>query len=1053
MIQRRPLDLVDLRFAARVLGSLCVGLLLGAGNPAATDIEFFESKIRPVLVKHCYECHSAQSKSVKAGLRLDSAATMREGGDSGPILVPGKVDESSLIAALKYESTKMPPSGKLPDQVIADFTKWVEIGAPDPRATVFTAPKKMDIAAARQFWSFRPMGTTPPPTVHDESWVKTPIDRFILAALEAKGLKPVEPAGKRELIRRATFDLIGLPPTPEEIADFLADSAPDAFDRVVERLLASPHYGERWGRYWLDVARYAEDQAHTFATEPNTSAYRYRDWVVRAFNNDLPYDRFIKLQLAGDQLEEGSKPPYDGRVALGFFGLGAQYYKNTDAAKAAADELDDRVDTLTRGFLGLTVSCARCHDHKFDPIPTQDYYSLAGVFSSSKLANLPLASDDELKTFQQKQERLKTAESQLNALTVDERSRLGRATAERLDAYLVAAWKFKTLQRAGSKLSAAEVAAKEGVDPELLERAAKWLDPNNQATKTLASLQDARKALADTSATDAAQPPKAVVEAAQKVRDEVRLYNSRQLVTRSELSVEIDLDITDAKRLWLVVGDAGDGQSCDWADWIEPKLIGPGGEKKLTELAWKRATSGFGQVTVGKNAGGGPLRVAGREFADGIGTHAPSVIVYDLPPGYTRFKARGGLDNGGSDQAGAGATVQFVATTKKPDSTTGAFEFAGALDAPKAEFLASLFGKDGVFVVSDDVLARSLAPEKAKQFADLKAVVGELKKATAQGHPIAHAIAEATPADMHVFIRGNPAQQGDVAPRRFLKVLAGDSPAPFLKGSGRLELADAITSPDNPLTARVMVNRIWQNHFGVGIVGTGSNFGATGERPSHPELLDFLARRFIDAGWSIKAIHREIMHSATYQLSTNYDEHNFQIDGDNRFLWRANRRRLDVEAWRDAFLAVSGRLDPALGGPSVDLASPTNTRRTLYAMVSRHKLDALLRLFDFPDPNITSDKRSQTTVPQQQLFVLNSPFVVEQAKALAARLKSEPDDTARIRRAYLLAYGRPAEEVELNVGLSYLATPDDPGETPVGLTRWERYAQVLLSGNEFLYLD
>ena len=1041
--------------AAWIVGSLLAVSMLGAGNPSTADIEFFESKIRPVLVKHCYECHSADAKSLKAGLRLDSPAGMREGGESGPVVVPGKVDESTLIAALRYESTKMPPSGKLPDDVIADFTKWVAGGAPDPRTATTVQKKGIDLAAARQFWSFRPLATTPPPKVRDESWIKTPIDRFILSALEAKGLAPVPPAGKRELIRRATFDLIGLPPTPEEIDAFLADTSPEAFDRVVERLLASPHYGERWGRSWLDVARYAEDQAHTFATEPNTSAYRYRDWVVRAFNNDLPYDRFIKLQIAGDQLEEGSKPPYDGRVALGFFGLGAQYYKNTDAAKAAADELDDRVDTMTRGFLGLTVSCARCHDHKFDPIPTQDYYSLAGVFSSSKLANLPLVADEEVKRFQERKERLKTVEGQLNTLTIDERAKLTRATAERLDAYLVAAWKLKALQREGSKLSVAEVAARESVDPELLDRSAKWLDSKNDGPQTVAALADPWKTLTaiPEAKTEGAQPPKTVVDAARKLRDEIRMLTSRQLVNRNEPSVEIDLDIDGANRLWLVVGDAGDGQSCDWADWIEPKLIGPAGEKKLTEIPWKKATSGFGQVNIGKNAGGSSLRVGGREYADGIGTHAPSVIVYDLPPGYTRFKARGGIDNGGADQGGSGATVQFVATTKKPESTTGAFEFAGALDAPKAELLTRLFGKDGVFNISDDTLSRSLSPEKAKQFAEIKAEAGELRTTTAQGPPIAHSIAEATPADMHVFIRGNPAQQGDLAPRRFIKVIAGDSPTPFVKGSGRLELADAVASPDNPLTARVMVNRIWQNHFGRGIVGTGSNFGATGERPSHPELLDYLARRFIEVGWSIKTIHREIMHSSTYQLSTDYNEHNFQIDGDNRYLWRANRRRLDVEAWRDAFLAVSGRLDPTVGGQSTDLASPTNTRRTLYAMVSRHKLDALLRLFDFPDPNITSDKRSQTTVPQQQLFVLNSPFVVEQAKALAARLQSEPDDTSRIRRAYLLAYGRPAEDAEVTVGLAYLSSPDDPGETPVGLSRWERYAQVLLSGNEFLYLD
>ena len=684
-----------------------------------------------------------------------------------------------------------PATGNASGEIIADFTQWIEKGAADPRtsAPASTAVERngIDLASGRKFWSFQPPAPSEPRPVSDSGWIQSPVDRFILASLDQKGLKPVRPAGKRELIRRATFDLIGLPPTPEEIDAFLADEVPGAFDRVVERLLASPHYGERWGRYWLDVARYAEDQAHTFATEPNTSAFRYRDWVVKAFNSDLPYDRFIKLQIAGDQLEEGQKPPYDGRVALGFFGLGAQYYKNTDAAKAAADELDDRVDTLTRGFLGLTVSCARCHDHKFDPIPTQDYYSLAGIFGSSQLANVPLVEEEQVKRFQEAQERVQAAQAELKA--------------------------FKAEQ--------------------------------------------------------------------------------------------------------------------------------------------KKANVGTG--------------------------------------------AKG---------------AEETANPARP----------GPLEA-------------------------------AKRIQELNLKIEICKKSLLKQFPVAHAMKDATPADMRVFVRGNPAQQGDLAPRRFLRVLAGDSPPPFRKGSGRLELAEAIASRDNPLTARVMVNRIWQNHFGRGIVGTSSNFGTLGERPSHPDLLDYLARRFVESGWSIKAIHREIMASSTYQLGTEFDPKNFQVDADNQLLWRANRRRLDVESWRDAFLAVSGRLDPRLTGASTDLSSPTNDRRTLYAMVSRHNLNSLLRLFDFPDPNITSDRRNQTTVPQQQLFVLNSPFVVDQARALANRLKSEPADPSRIRRAYLLAYGRPAEDDEVSLGLAFLAADDDPGEKPAGLTRWERYAQVLLSANEFLYLD
>ncbi|WP_422927876.1 DUF1553 domain-containing protein [Singulisphaera sp. PoT] len=1055
-----PFASIAKRIALRlgIVPALALGLTNAmAAGPSPEGVEFFESKIRPVLVKNCFSCHSSEAKSLKAGLRLDSAQAMRDGGEGGPAVVPGNVDESLLISALKYESSQMPPSGKLPEATIADFAKWVEMGAPDPR-TAASAPaasesKKLDMAAARQFWSFRPPAPSSPKPVSDEAWARGPIDRHILAALDEKGLKPVRPAGKRELIRRATFDLTGLPPTPEEVDAFLADEAPDAFDRVVDRLLASPHYGERWGRYWLDVARYAEDQAHTFGVKPNSSGFRYRDWVVRALNDDLPYDRFVKLQIAGDQLPEGKNPPYDGRVALGFFGLGAQYYKNTDAAKATADELDDRVDTLTRGFLGLTVACARCHDHKFDPIPTQDYYSLAGIFSSSMLTNTPLVSDEEVKRHEHQEEQLKAAEAKLKGYRDQERVKFVASGVDRLDAYLIAARSCSSSGKKEPGNSVAEVAKREGLEPSILRRWVKLLDSGNESTQRLAGLASwqAFHAIGKDGSAES------VAEAARGVRDEVRRSASRRVVTKADPVVEIDLDITGANRLFLVVSDGGDGQSCDWADWIEPKLVGPEGEKKLTELRWRSATSGSGSVLVGKNAGGDPLKVAGQLVADGIGTHAPSLIVFDLPDGYTRFRTKAGLDEGGTGQASdnGSATVQFLATTRKPETIEGALAFDGAVDMTKGDWLRFLFAEKGIFYIGDDDLAKRLDKDALGQIERLKAGVAEAKEGVSPPYPIAHSLVDATAADMHVFVRGNPAQPGDLAPRRFLRVLAGDEPPRFDKGSGRLDLAEAIASPDNPLTARVIVNRIWQHHFGRGIVGTSSNFGILGEKPTHPALLDYLADRLVASGWSLKAIHREIMRSATYQLSTDLDPQNFQVDADNRYLWRANRRRLDVEAWRDAFLAVSGRLDPTVGGPSLDLADTGNRRRTLYAKISRHNLDSLLRLFDFPDPNITSDKRSQTTIPQQQLFVLNSPFVVDQARALVDRVRNDAgpkaDEAARINRAYLLLYGRPADEDETTMGVAYLGGEDDPATKR--LSRWERYAQVLLSSNEFLYLD
>jgi hypothetical protein len=719
---------------------LCsVAVLGGIANsrlPAADDkldpaqVEFFEKRVRPLLAANCFPCHS--SELAEAGLRLDARAAALTGGDSGPALIPGEPDKSRLVEAIGYRNVdlRMPPKGKLADEQIGVLTAWVKMGAPWPEAAVRAPAPEAGFkvtAKDREFWSFQPVKQPPVPDIRNpKSEIRNPIDRFVLAKLEEKGLRPSPAADKRTLLRRVTFDLVGLPPTPEEMDAFLADDAPDAFVKVVDRLLASPHYGERWARHWLDVARYGEDQAHTFEARKYPDGYRYRDWVVRAFNSDLPYDRFLTMQIAGDLLDGPDRA--DNLAATGYFAMGPVYY-----GRAVADELDDRVDTLARGLLGLTVACARCHDHKFDPIAAKDYYALQGVFAS-----------------------------------------------------------------------------------------------------------------------------------------------------------------TDYKE-------------------------------------------------------------------------------YVLTP-------EGGLD----EQAVQDPTDKMIRDKKK--------------DAPR--------------------------------------------------QPVLHALAEkAKPANARVHIRGDSAKLGEEVPRRFLTVLTSDTPPPFTQGSGRLELARAIASADNPLTARVMVNRVWHHLFGRGIVGTPSNFGTLGDRPTHPELLDWLASRFIAQGWSVKALVRDIVLSATYQQASRFDEANTRTDPDNHLLWRANRRRLEVEPWRDAMLVVAGNLDDTLGGPAVDLSNAENRRRTLYAAVSRHNLDPLLRLFDFPDPNLTSDRRPVTSVPLQQLFVLNSPFMARQAKALAVRVMggAELDDAARIRRAFLLVYGRMAREAEVKLGVEFLAA--------AGSDAWEKYAQVLLSANEFAFID
>jgi hypothetical protein len=859
-------------------------------KPAPEAVEFFETKIRPVLTEQCYSCHGEKKQS--GGLRLDSKAAVLTGGDNGPALVPGKAIESLIVKAIRHDGElKMPPKGgKLPPAVVADFVRWIDTGAADPRDG--SAASAIDWSKARGFWAFKPVVKPAVPSGPEVN----PIDRFVRARLTEKGLTPVGLADKRALVRRVTIDLTGLPPKPEEVEAFLKDDSPEAYAKLVDRLLGSPAYGEMQARQWLDVARYAEDQAHTFAVKPYSEAWRYRDWVIQAFNEDLPFAKFVKYQIAADLILGDSPNELRHRAALGFFGLGAQYYKNSDKAKAEADELDDRVDTLTRGFLGLTVSCARCHDHKFDPIPQQDYYSLAGVFWSTKLGDVPLAPRAEVERVTAALKKVADAAKAVKDFLQAERAKLEAAKADELPRYVLAAWKLEARRLENADLPAGAVAKEEHLDGQTLDRLSKYLGKKNVA----AAMSDWGRHLPKKS--DAVAPTE-VTKMAEAFRAEVK-------------------------------------------------------------------------AAVGK------------------------------PP------------------------------SGKPN-----------------DMITALFGDKGVFPLKDEDVAAGMSPEHKATYEKMKTEQAELAKRAPPPVTVTHGLLESTPTDLKVAIRGNPNKPGDVAPRRFLHILAGDNPKKFTDGSGRRELAEAVADPRNPLTARVFVNRIWYQHFGRGIVGTPSNFGSLGERPTHPELLDWLAATFVESGGSLKALHRQIVLSETYRRAAVPDAKNESIDADNRYLWRANRRRLTVEAWRDSLLAVSGRLDPSFGGPTTNLDAGDNRRRTVYAKISRHELNGLLRLFDFPDANITSEKRVETTVPQQQLFVLNSPFMIAQAKGLAERLEKEAaDDTGRVRRAYELTFARPATAEEVSLGVQYLQARD--AETgPNKLTRRERYCQALLASNEFLYLD
>lgn len=1045
-----------------------------AEKPTAAGVEFFEKNIRPVLTSQCYQCHSSDADQIKGGLVLDTRAGIRRGGDSGSAVVPNKLDESLIIDALEHESFKMPPKGKLPEKVITAFKKWIEMGAPDPRDGGDLVRAEIDFGKEREYWAYQAVKLPTRPRVKDSKWPRNAIDYYTLSRMESEGLRPSRVASKLSLIRRATFDLIGLPPKPSDIDAYMMDNSPEAFSKVIERLLKSPHYGERWGRYWLDVARYSEDQAHTFATKPNTNGYRYRDWVISAFNRDMPYDQFVKLQIAGDLIGPTTAQPYEHIIALGFFGLGAQYYKNTDREQAMADELDDRIDTLTRGFLGLTVSCARCHDHKFDPIPTQDYYSIAGIFSSSRLNNTPLCDPVDIKQYNDGQKLIKDTDNAVKKFLAEHKTIASQSKVGEIAKYMRAVWLYRSVSVDGQPASTSEFAKSREVNEFLLKRWIEFLDQKNKGR--IPELDEWFKVTTEDVAAN--NPVSEVPAAVSKVSDEfqasvmalsgvdVKGVSVTNLIrsipgetakpgaplfvsppaTKVRPLVGLDVDIRGATEIHLYVGDAGNGRSCDHADWISPRLVNDAGEELMLSGQQVKRSESFGGPVMNKNYQGKKIRVGGKEYPNGIGVHAVSTIVFDVPDGYSRFRAMGGLDNSGSDQAGGcgdSASVQFAVYTQSPSVLP---------DKVGNDLLTQVLGKDGPFAIADADLENFLSVEMKAGLQNLRDLNDNAKKNATPMYAIAHAYTEGTPKDMRVFVRGDPANKREIAPRRFLQVLSPEIPVSYVDGSGRKELAEDIASSDNPLTARVMANRIWQHHFGRGIVNTPSNFGKLGDPPTHPELLDHLAYSFVQSGWSIKNLHREIMLSSTYQQSADPNVNNSEIDADNMYFWRTNRRRLDIEAWRDALLDISGRLDPTLTGPSTNLADANNVRRTVYAKISRHELDNLLRLFDFPDANITNSKRSQTTVPQQQLFVLNSPFMIAQAKAFAARVLQEQPDSqeSQIDHAFRLAYGRHSSQAEMELAKSYLVIEETEKNQ---LTRWERFAQAILAANEFMYLD
>jgi mono/diheme cytochrome c family protein len=885
---------------------LIIELALAAAlaRAAQTD-EFFETRVRPVFAKNCYACHT---DSQMGGLRLDSGEAVRKGGKSGPPVVPGKPDESLLIQAIRqtHDRIKMPPGGKLKDEDVAAIAEWVKAGAEWPAGAV-SEPKPAGTEYAitpqqRAFWAFQRVRKPAIPPVRDAAAAREPIDHFVQAQLEAQGLKPSPPAGKRVLIRRAAIDLTGLPPSPEEVDAFLADQSAGAFAKVVDRLLASPRYGERWGRYWLDVARYSDDKLNSTEDEPYPNAFRYRDWVIQAFNRDMPYNLFVKAQIAGDLLP--SADPLQWQPALGFYALSPEMQ-------------DERVDATTRGFLGLTVACAQCHNHKFDPIPQTDYYALQGVFSSTEMHQVPLAPQDVVAAWDAQKKAADKAQAKLKDFLAEQTDQLGGILASQTARFLLAS-------RNLAPAAASPAASTDNLDRETVDRWTQFLST-----------------------------PK---------RDYPFLNHWLELVAKGASRQEFE---AAARELQTTVEEVNE----------EKHTVD---EKNKIKLGLNPSRNDMSQADL-----------------------------FSLPIDRYNFWR----DLFSESRRDAGGAVK---------------------------------SHEGVYYYSGNKIDRFLSGEWKRRIDALRTEAADLKKALPAQYPFLQTIKDSeAPHDIRVAIRGDVNNRGDVAPRHLPSILHDGAPQHFTNGSGRLALAEGIADPENPLTARVMVNRIWLHHFGRGIVETPSNFGNMGSRPSNQELLDYLAARLVENGWSVKSIHREIMLSAAYQRSSEESAANQAAnqaaDPDNRFLWRANWQRMDAETLRDSLLHMAGNLDLQVGGPPSAL-NDTNRRRTVYGLVSRRKLDPMLALFDFPNPNSTSEQRVVTNVPLQRLFMMNSGFVEQQAAGLAKRLSG--DDEERVRQAYRLLYGRPPSAEEVQLGVAF-----------VRQSNWNEYARVLLNSNEFEWVN
>ena len=910
--------------------------------------DYFESKIRPALIEHCHKCHSGDKDAkIKGGFQLDSKAGLLKGGSTGPGLVAGQPDRSLIIKAMRHTdpNLQMPPKDKVPDSVLADFENWVRMGAPDPRSGKAAAILKTDedLAKAKKHWAFQPVvkPEPPKPKAHLKSWIQNDIDLFVLTKLEEKGLFPTPSADKWTLVRRAYFDLLGMPPTAKEAEEFVADESKDAWPKLIDKLLASPHYGERWGRYWLDIARYADTRGgnnnNRMGDNRLVHAFTYRDWVVNAINDDMPYDKFLKYQIAADAMP-GTEAKH--LAALGFITLNR-------ATNNKAEEIDDRIDALTRGTMSFSVYCARCHDHKFDPIPTKDYYSLYGVFDSSTYsmgAKPVIQKIEDTAAYRDYTAKKALNEARLEAYRQGAVATfVGEARGKTID-YLLAVH-YSNLGNTNYQFAGRQA--------------------DQQRFETLTKLQF-----------EVAGPWKRFLDQRVKAKDPI-------FIPWGDYAKLLEVDEVSDKEFTAKSRDLAEKYMSK--DGIPMKGLNP-----LVAKAFSTPVASFRIVTE---------RYA-KLFRD-------------------------------ADAAWFSAVVLDAKKKKGDDDST-----LKKLADPAQEQLRQVFYGSYPQASPVNVSYAQLSRFDNNRIANGEAVFtlqGDQLDSNHPGAPLrAMAISDAsTPRNAKVAIKGDPRNLGPEAPRQFLEVLNPNRKPFSSKNSGRAELAEEIASKNNPMTVRVLINRVWMNHFGGALVRTPTDFGVRADDPTHPELLNYLSAWVMENDWSVKKLHKLVMTSATYMQGSDDRAKPMLNDPANLYVWKMNRRRLDFEGFRDSLLTVSGKLDPKLGGPPVRITPEGGNpmqykddpyRRTIYGYIDRGNLSSIFRTFDFANPDATTGQRFNSTVPQQALYLMNSPFVGDLARSIVHRddVKNKVDEEQRIEMLYQICFQRMPTSLETKVGMRFL---------------------------------